>query len=65
MRAKPKPLAAASLLLLLAVCTETSAGPNATVRGEATYRERLAAPPGAQLEVVLLDVSRADARRKR
>ena len=61
MRAKPKPLTAASLLLLLAVCAATSAGPTATVRGEATYRERLAVPPGAQLEVVLQDVSRADA----
>ncbi len=61
MRLKPKPLIAASLLLLLAVCTATSAGPTATVRGEATYRERLAVPPGAQLEVVLQDVSRADA----
>jgi len=60
-RTKPTPLMAASLLLLLAVCNATSAGQTATVRGEATYRERLAVPPGAQLEVVLLDVSRADA----
>ena len=52
---------AGSLLSLLAVCTTTIAGPTATVRGEATYRERLAVPPGAQLEVVLQDVSRADA----
>lgn len=49
------------LLLLLAVFATASAGPTATVRGEATYRERFAVPPGAQLEVVLLDVSRADA----
>jgi uncharacterized lipoprotein YbaY len=61
MRTKLKALTVASLLLLLAVCTATSAGPTATVRGEATYRERLAVPPGAQLEVVLLDVSRAGA----
>jgi putative lipoprotein len=60
-RTKPMPLMAASLLLLLAVCNATSAGQTATVRGEATYRERLAVPPGAQLEVVLVDVSRADA----
>jgi len=61
MRLKPKPLIAASSLLLLAVCSTTSAGSTAAVRGEATYRERLAVPPGAQLEVVLQDVSRADA----
>jgi putative lipoprotein len=61
MRTRLKPLTVASLLLLLAVCFTTSAGPTATVRGEATYRERLAVPPGAQLEVVLEDVSRADA----
>jgi putative lipoprotein len=61
MTKRPKPLTAASLLLLLAICTTTSAGPTATVRGEATYRERIAVPPGAQLEVVLQDVSRAGA----
>ena len=61
MRLKPNSLMASSLLLLLAVCSTTSAGPTATVRGEATYRERFAVPPGAQLEVVLQDVSRADA----
>jgi uncharacterized lipoprotein YbaY len=60
MRTKPRPLTATALLLL-AVCTTTSAGPTATVRGEASYRERLAVPPGAQLEVVLQDVSRAGA----
>ena len=37
------------------------AGPSATVRGEATYRERIAVPPGTRLEVSLSDVSRADA----
>jgi len=61
MRTKPKPLTAASLLWFLAVCTSTSAGPTAIVRGEATYRERVTVPPSAQLEVVLQDVSRADA----
>ena len=61
MSKRPKPLTAAALLLLLSICTATSAAPTATVRGEATYRERLAVPPGAQLEVVLQDVSRADA----
>jgi len=61
MTTRLKLLTAASLLLHLAVCTATNAGPTATVRGEATYRERIAVPPGAQLEVVLQDVSRADA----
>lgn len=61
MRTRLKPLTAASLLLLLAVSTTTSAGPTATLRGEATFHERIAVPPDAQLEVVLQDVSRADA----
>jgi putative lipoprotein len=54
-------MAVASLTLMLAACQTTKAEPTATVRGEATYRERIAVPPGAQLEVLLLDVSRADA----
>ena len=32
----------------------------ATLSGTATYRERMALPPGAVLEVELLDISRAD-----
>ena len=56
-----KAVAMASLMLMLAACQTTEAEPTATVRGEATYRERIAVPPGAQLEVLLLDVSRADA----
>lgn len=32
-----------------------------TLRGTVTYRERMALPPGAEVEVKLLDVSRADA----
>jgi len=56
-----KTMAVASLTLMLAACLTTRVEPTATVRGEATYRERLAVPPGAQLEVLLLDVSRADA----
>jgi uncharacterized lipoprotein YbaY len=56
-----KTMAVASLTLMLAACQTTNAEPTATVRGEATYRERIAVPPGAQLEVLLLDVSRADA----
>jgi len=56
-----KTTAMASLTLMLAACLTTKAEPTAAVRGEAIYRERLAIPPGAQLEVLLLDVSRADA----
>ena len=56
-----KAVAIASLALMLAACQTTKAEPTATVRGEITYRERIAVPPGAQLEVLLLDVSRADA----
>lgn len=52
----------ASLTLMLAACQTTKAEPTATVRGEVTYRGRIAVPPGTQLEVLLLDVSRADAR---
>jgi len=58
---KLKAVVMASLTLMLAACQTTKAEPTATVRGEATYRERIAVPPGAQLEVLLLDVSRADA----
>jgi len=56
-----KAVAMASLALMLAACQTTKAEPTATVRGEVTYRERIAVPPGTQLEVLLLDVSRADA----
>jgi putative lipoprotein len=56
-----KKMAVASLTLMLAACQTTKSEPAATVRGEITYRERIAVPPGAQLEVQLLDVSRADA----
>jgi len=61
MTKRVKSFAVASLTLMLAACITTKAEPTATVRGEATYRERIAVPPGAQLEVLLLDVSRADA----
>ena len=49
------------LLPLMAVCATATAETTATVSGEAFYRERIAVPPGTQLEVVLADVSRADA----
>jgi putative lipoprotein len=61
MRRRLKAMAVASLALMLAACQTSTAEPTATVRGEATYRERIAVPPGARLEVLLLDVSRADA----
>jgi len=61
MAKKVKSIAVACLTLMLAACQTSTAEPTASVRGEATYRERIAAPPGAQLEVLLLDVSRADA----
>jgi putative lipoprotein len=54
-------MAVASLTMMLAACQTTKAEPTATVRGEITYHDRIAVPPGAQLEVLLLDVSRADA----
>ena len=55
-------LAIIPLLLVVAGCaTATGAGPTATVSGEASYRQRIAVPPGTQLEVVLADVSLADA----
>lgn len=51
-------LAAASLALAVPrrVLAQASA-----ITGAATYRERMALPPGAVLEVELLDISRADA----
>ena len=54
-------LALAFLTLMLSACQTSQAEPTATVRGEVTYLERIAVPPGTQLEVLLLDVSRADA----
>ncbi|HEY7473655.1 MAG TPA: YbaY family lipoprotein, partial [Vicinamibacterales bacterium] len=33
-----------------------------TIKGTATYRERMALPPGAVFEAALEDVSRADAK---
>jgi putative lipoprotein len=40
---------------------QPEAGMNGTVKGTATFRERMALPPGAVLEATLEDVSRADA----
>lgn len=49
----------AGVVLALAGCT--SAPPQAAVSGTASFRERLALPPGAVFEAVIEDVSRADA----
>jgi len=49
------------LLIAAASAVAAETGQSATVRGEATYRERIAVPPGTRLEVSLSDVSRADA----
>lgn len=58
----PRESVAALIITVLAV---VSGGPlmadEATVRGTAAYRERIALPPGAILEVTLEDVSLADA----
>ncbi len=50
--------AAAALFLLTAVQAMAA---DSTLTGTVTYRERIALPPGARVEVQLLDVSRADA----
>lgn len=39
----------------------TTAATSPAIEGTATYRERMALPPGAEFEAVLQDVSRADA----
>lgn len=53
------------ILAVLAVLTLAgglqAAGPDAAITGQVSYRERIALPPDAVLEVTLLDVSRADA----
>lgn len=50
--------------ILLAAANETRAQDN-VITGTATYRERMALPPGAVLDVELLDISRADAPARR
>jgi putative lipoprotein len=55
-RAAAQSMAAALLLVLAA-----SAASAQSVRGTATYRERIAMPAGAVFEATLEDVSRADA----
>jgi putative lipoprotein len=48
-------------LLLAAAGAAAAAESRGEIRGTATYRERMALPEGARLEVDLLDVSKADA----
>ena len=49
------------LPLALAACATTPAEQPVTVTGSITYRERIALPPTAQVEITLADVSLADA----
>jgi putative lipoprotein len=54
-------LIAAALALLVGAGPAAADAAAAELLGTATYRERMALPPGAVLEVVLEDASRADA----
>lgn len=56
----PKSLALASCLMLLADVPSSAQG-LLTIEGTASYRERIALPPGATFEATLEDVSQADA----
>ncbi|AJA10739.1 lipoprotein-related protein [Sphingopyxis fribergensis] len=49
------------LTLSLAACATTPAEQPVSVIGSITYRERIALPPTAQVEITLADVSLADA----
>ncbi len=49
------------LLLAGLVLAPAAYAANAIVTGTATFRERIALPPGAKFEAAILDVSRADA----
>jgi putative lipoprotein len=55
-----RPLRLAHPLLVGLLVAGVQCRPAATVKGTATYRERMALPPGAVLETTLVDVSRAD-----
>ena len=56
---RPGIVSIASLCLFLGIAAAGATG--ATVKGVATYRERIAMPPGAVFEATLEDISRADA----
>ena len=47
-------------MLFAAAMTSAVAAQNARITGTVTYRERMAMPPSAMVEVTLEDVSRAD-----
>ena len=52
----------ALLVLSLAACDPgRGSGPLGVIEGQVFYRERMMLPPGAELEVQLQDISRADA----
>jgi len=53
--------AAFALLALVWLPAAAMAGDTSVLNGTVTYRERMALPPGARIEVELVDVSRADA----
>jgi putative lipoprotein len=56
-----RPATAAAIVLTLAVGPLASMATAQSITGTATFRERMALPPGAILEVTLEDVSRAGA----
>jgi putative lipoprotein len=49
------------VIATLAGCASNEPSINSVITGEASYRERIAVKPGTRFEVVLQDVSRADA----
>jgi uncharacterized lipoprotein YbaY len=53
-------VAAAAGVVTVGIADEATVGPTAIIRGEASYKEQVTLPPGARLEVRLLDISRAD-----
>ncbi len=57
-RFRPAAGATAAFSLVAVLAAPAQAG---TLRGTATYRERIALPPGAVFEVVIEDIARADA----
>lgn len=61
MTQNPAPLARRAVLLGATLLPGAAAAQGGMLRGTATYRERIALPPGAMLEVVLEETSRADA----
>ena len=58
---KPPAMNSIMLAAMLSGCATGTASKAPAVTGEATYRERIAMPPGTRFEAVLEDVSLADA----